>query len=349
MQNNKYSPFISFFAYLPQLFKQREEIEKYGKVKLLWRKIRVWVMLTFSFSILLILISQISFHDFIKSISNVNQLVLIAAILVGLSSTMLKAARFGFFFPPSGRWLGLYGLFAVLRVFYYLLPFNTGEVVYLSALKKYNFSPSITETAPAWFFLRVTDIIALSFWFLIILFLVPFKGNLFGEMYSFRWIIIGIAVMMFLISFLIPFWVPKIKVKKTESWTSKKVSLLQTGFRRTFGIRTLTITLLMSVVIWFSLILFDTLALLAFNTPLSFLECFLASIGLYCISLLPINAPMNLGTDEAIWTGILIIAGINATQAISIALSIRFVSIILLLLEGLAGIVILSKNKILID
>lgn len=339
----------NFFIYTSGLFKQNQDTPDGNKLKLLWRKIRVWVMLAFGISLLLILISQISFHDFIKSISNVNPLVLIAAILVGLSATILKAARFGFFFPPSGRWLGLYGLFAVLRVLYYLLPFNSGEIVYLSALKKYKFSPSITETAPTWFFLRVTDIIALSFWFLIILFLVPFKGNLFGEMYSFRWIIIGIAVMMLLISFLIPFWVPKIKIEKTESWISKKVALLQAGFRRTFGIRTLTKTLLMSVIIWFSLVLFDTLALLAFNTPLSFIECFLASIGLYCISLLPINAPMNLGTDEAIWTGILMIAGISATQAISIALSIRFVSIILLLLEGLAGIVILSKNKILID
>lgn len=63
-------------------------------------------------------------------------MLLIEAILVGLSATILKAARFGLFFPASRRWLGLYGLFAVLRVLYYLLPFNSGGIVYLSALKK---------------------------------------------------------------------------------------------------------------------------------------------------------------------------------------------------------------------
>ncbi len=335
----------NFFTYLRQLFKQNVENQNYGKFRLFWRRIRVWIMLAVGISLLLILLNQISLNDFFLSISNVNPLLLIAAIVIGLTATLLKTARFSSFFPAPRRWLGLYGVFAILRVVYYLMPFNSGEIVYLSALKKYKFSPSITETAPTWFFLRVTDVIALSMWFLIVLFLVPFTGSLFGKMYSFRWIIIGIAGLMLLIVLTFPLWIPRIKIDKTENWFTNKLKLFQSGFNRTFGIQTLVRTLFMSLTIWFSLILFDTLALLAFNTPLTILECFLASIGLYCISLLPINAPLNLGTDEAIWTGILMIAGVASSQAISIALSIRFVSIFVLIIEAIIGSTIFFTKK----
>ena len=342
MPSIKNSRIKSFFVHAGQLFKLDEKTENLSKIKLFWRKIRVWVMISFGITLLLILVNQISFRDFLRSISSVNPLFLVTAIIIGLTATILKTVRFGFFFPPQGRWLGLYGIFAILRVLYYLLPFNSGEIVYLSALKKYKFSPSITETAPTWFFLRVTDVIALSLWFLIVLFPVHFTGSLFGKMYSFRWMIIGIASLMLLIVLSLPFWIPRIKIGKTENWFSKKLKLFQSGFNRTFGIQTLIKTLFMSLTIWFSLIMFDTLALLAFNTPLTFLECFLASIGLYCISLLPINAPLNLGTDEAIWTGILMIAGVTSSQAISIALSIRFVSIFVLIAEAIIGSLLFS-------
>jgi len=229
---------------------------------------------------------------------------------------------------------------------YYLLPFNSGEVVYLTALKKYRFTPSITETAPTWFFLRLTDIIALSAWLIIILFLVPFSGSLFGEMYSFRWIIIGIASVLFVVISSFPFWIPRIRISKSDNWLSQRIKLLQSGFSRTFKITTLIKTLTVSMIIWFVLIVFDTFALLAFNTPLSFWECFLASIAIYCISLLPINAPLNLGTDEALWTGVLMLAGVGSSLAVSIALSIRIVSMLVLMTEGIIGFLLLLLRKL---
>lgn len=344
MRSNN-NPISNFFSFIRQSFGSGKEGDKVSKVKNIWRKLRIWVMLTFGITIFLILINQISFSEFLKILSKVNIAYLVAAFFIGISATIIKAIRFGFFFPAPGRWLGLYGVFAVLRVLYYLLPFNSGEIVYLTTLKKYRFTPSITETAPTWFFLRLTDIIALSVWFIIILFLIPFSGSLFGEMYSFRWIIIGMALALFVVISSFPFWIPRIRISESDNWLSQRLRLLQSGFRRTFKIATLIKTLTVSMIIWFVLILFDTFALLAFNTPLSFWECFLASTAIYSMSLLPINAPLNLGTDEALWTGVLMLAGVSASLAVSIALSIRIVSMLVLMTEGIVGFLLLVLRR----
>ncbi len=327
----------SLISFIRQLVNSEKVEAKGSKYKIIWRKLRVWIMLAFGLSVFGILLSQISIKEFLNVFSSVNIGYFAIAIIAGISSTVFKSIRFGYFFPAPNRRVSLYAIFAFLRVLYYLLPFNTGELVYLSVLKKYRFSPTITETAPTWFFLRLTDIIALSIWIIVVLFLSPLTGSLYGKIYSFRWIIIGLAsgLIIFILSF--PFWIPRIPLSKSEHWFFQRIRIFKSGFTRTFGINTLVKTIVMSLIIWCLLILFDTLALLAFNTPLSFTECFLASIALYCISLLPINAPMNIGTDEAIWTGLLMLSGIASSQAIAIALSIRVVSFLVLMIEGLIG------------
>ena len=334
-----------FNSLTKQLFKVEKKEESVGLIRALWTKLRIWLMLLGGISIFIYLISQISLADFFNNILNVNIIYFIGAFIVGISVTILKTIRFEFFYPAQGRWLGLYGIFALLRVLYYVLPFNTGEIVYLTMFKKYQFTPTITETAPTWFFLRLTDIIALAFWFTAVLFFVPFTGSLFGEMYSFRWIIIGIAGTMLVVILSLPFLIPRIPISKKENWITKKLNMLRSGFSRTFGISTLIRTLINSIIIWLAAILFDTLALIAFNTPLSFMECFLASIAIYCISLLPINAPLNLGTDEALWTGVLMLAGVSSVQAISIALSLRVVNFLVLFSEGIIGFYLLFIRR----
>lgn len=334
-----------FFILIKQLFRGEKKEERTSWIRAFWSKLRIWLMLLGGLSIFVYLINKISLVDFLNNILNVNKFYFVAALLVGISVTVFKTIRFEFFYPAAGRWLGLYGIFALLRVLYYVLPFNTGEIVYLTMFKKYQFTPTITETAPTWFFLRLTDIIALGLWFTVVLFLVPFSGNLFGEMYSFRWIIIGIAGTMLIVILALPFLIPKLRKSKKENWFANKMNMLRSGFSRTFGMPTLIRTLTISILIWLAAILFDTLALIAFNTPLSFMECFLASIAIYCISLLPINAPLNLGTDEALWTGVLMLAGVSSAQAISIALSLRVVNFMVLFAEGTIGFYLLFLGK----
>lgn len=341
--NKKIEEFTQFI----KLQLKQNKNNNFKKNKAIINNVKMWFMLLFGISIIIYLITNISIAEFVNFFLKVNIVLFIIAIITGLTATVIRTLRFEYYFPSNGRILSLYGIFAIMRVFYYVLPFNTGEVVYLTVLKKYRFITSITETAPTWLFLRITDIIALSMWLIIVIFFIPFSGNLFSEFYPYRWFLILVLGLFLLTIVSLPLWIPKIKFSNNSKWITQKILTLQDGFKRTFGLFSLFRTLFLSILIWFVLILFDTLILVSFNTPLSFIECFLASIAIYCISLLPINAPLNLGTDEALWSGILILAGVSTSIAISISLSIRIVNIIILSIEGILGfsVTFAAKNK----
>jgi uncharacterized membrane protein YbhN (UPF0104 family) len=304
-------------------------------------------MLAFGVTIFIILILQISFKDFLKVLTNANIEYILIGFLVGISATVFRTIRFGYFFPSQGRWISLYGAFALLRLLRYILPFSSGEIVYLNLLKKYKFSPTIAETTPTWILIRISDVIALAIWFFIVLTFMPVNSLIYDKLYSFHRILGGLSVGLILFMLSLPLWIPHIKVKKTDSWFSKRLIDLKSGFKRTFGIHVFIRTIIISIVIWITNIGLSVFAQLAFNTPLKLPECFLASILVLCFTLLPINAPLSVGTAEAVWTGVMVMAGINTSQAISIAISIRIVSMVVLMMDGLIGfylLIIKQKN-----
>ncbi len=337
-----------FLLFIRRLLSSKKNENNLKGFKAFWRKIRIWVILIFGLSLFLIVIRQISFKEFLKVFSNVNLGLLLVAFIAGLSATVFKTIRYDYFFPAPGRWLSLYGAFGIIRVLFYTFPFHSGEVVSLNLLKKYRFSPTISETAPTWLFLRISDIIAISLWFTIALAFTPSTGILYGKLNTIRWVIIGISAALIVFMISLPFWIPRISFNASNNWLLNRLTVLKSGFDRTFGIHVFVRTLINSIIVWGTLIGFYTLTQLSFNTPLGLSECLLISITIYCFSLLPINAPLNIGTDEAAWTGIMVLAGMGANQAVSIALSIRVVSMLVMFTDGLIGffLLILKENRL---
>ncbi|MCG8375816.1 MAG: lysylphosphatidylglycerol synthase domain-containing protein, partial [Chlorobiales bacterium] len=132
---------------------------------------RAWPWLaTFVGGLLFItLLSRISFSDFSGLIREADKPLLVLAVLVGLTTTILRALRYCFFFPSPDRFYILYGVFALLRLINYCLPFRTGELASLALLKKLRLSPTISETSPVWLIIRLTDLAAVAFLFSLIL------------------------------------------------------------------------------------------------------------------------------------------------------------------------------------
>ena len=337
---------LDFIRNLRQIFTVEEKDNKISQGKSLWKKVRVWIMFLFGLSIFIFLLSRISIRDLILVLSNVNAGYFIIAFILGISATIFKTIRFGYFFPPAPeRRLNLYGTFSFLRFIYYLLPFNSGELVYLGVLKKYRFTPTIAETAPTWIFLRLSDIIAITIWFSVSLSFTNISGDLYGRMYSFRWIIISISLILVILIFTFPFWIPKISFKISNNWLDQRIKVLKSGFTRTYGVKVLLRTVLIGMLIWLILITSQVFAQFAFNTPLGFSQAVLVSITIYCISLIPINTPLNIGTDEAAWTGAMTLAGVDFNKAISIAISIRIITMLVLFTDGLFGLLILMLRR----
>jgi uncharacterized membrane protein YbhN (UPF0104 family) len=173
----------------------------------------------------------------------------------------------------------------------------------------------------------------------------PIDGRLYGRMYSFKWIIISISIILLFLIFTLPLWIQKISFKFSNKWLNQRFISLKEGFTRTFGIKVLIRTIILAIIIWLVLICSQILSQFAFNTPLSFSNAALVSITIYCISLIPINTPLNIGTDEAAWTGAMVLAGITVDKAISIAVSIRIISMIILFTDGLFGLLILIARR----
>lgn len=298
-------------------------------------------MPAFGIILFAIIINKISWKEFLDIISSVDLRYLFAAIIIGISSTLFRTIRYGYFFPAPGRWLNLYGAFAFSRLMYYVLPFNSGEVVYLSVLKKYKFSPTIAETAPTWVFLRITDVIALALWTIIVLLISPLNGGLYEKVLSFRWLFVGVITGLVILLLSLPYWISFISFKSSNHWLSDRFLAIKSGLSRTLGIRTFFRTFIIAMLIWAAVIISSVFAQLTFNTPLQISECFLASVAILSVTLLPINPPMGLGTGDAAWVVIMVIAGVNTTFAISFAISIRLISMLIILMEGLIGFCIL--------
>jgi len=328
-----------------QLFMLGNENEDSDNSKSLWSKLKFWGAILFGISLFVILLSLISIKDLLRVLSNMNIWFFLAALILGLASTLIKTFRFGLLFPPLGRWLKLYGIFTSLRFIYYLLPFHTGEVVYLNVLKKYKFFRTITEALPSWIYFRVTDVIALTLWFMIAVVFGNLRGNLYNSLHHLYWILLGISAGLILSIFSLPYFISKIPFGKSENWFSKKFILLRAGFARASGALVFLRTIFISFVIWTALIGWHVLAQSAFNTPLEIWQKIFTSITIYLLSLIPINTPLSIGTDEAAWTGALMLSGLNMNESVSIALSMRVISMLILFTDGIIGLTILSLKK----
>jgi uncharacterized membrane protein YbhN (UPF0104 family) len=336
-----------FVKFTKQLFVDKKEGEKknLSTFQKVIKKARGWMVIAIGLGLFVFLITRVSLVEIVDVFTHVNIKYLLAACFVGLSATMIRALRYEYFFPASGRMLQLYGTFALMRVLYYILPFNSGELVNLGLLKKYRFSPSIAETSPIWFLIRVTDVIALTFFFSLALAFAPIKNDLYGGMRSFRWLIYGISIGLILLLLTLPFWIQKISFKISNKWGLQRLDAIKTGINKNYNPRAFIRTAGIAVIIWSFLITSYIFSQLAFNTPLNLSSCFLSSVTVYCLSLLPINTPLNIGTDEAAWTGVMVMAGINTGQAISIAFSLRVISMLVILTDGLIGTTILMLDN----
>jgi uncharacterized membrane protein YbhN (UPF0104 family) len=77
--------------------------------------------------------------------------------------------------------------------------------------------------------------------------------------------------------------------------------------------------------------------LLTFHTPLTLSQCAVVVGFVLTIDLLPVRAPLGLGTGDAAWTAALILFEIPAPEAIALAIGARLFHMLLTGLEGSVG------------
>lgn len=299
--------------------------------------LRNWLMLVVGLGLLTVLLRHVSLKELTTVLSRADTRYLLTAFLAGLTATVFKAIRYACFFPVRGRWLELYSTFALMRLLNFVLPLRSGEVVFLGLLKKYRLSPSIAETAPVWLLLRVTDVVALSIWFAFAMGVASLPVRFDESVQWVGWVLIAVSTGALAAIVCLGIWGSRRTEGAPVSWLSQRFSAFRKGLERIHRLRAFLRTIALSMLIWGAMVMLATFAQIAFGTPLHFRNCYLVSVAVLAISLLPIHAPMGIGTGEAAWAGLMMMSGIDPGEAIAIAISIRLVSISVIMTDGLIG------------
>jgi len=231
-------------------------------------KKKKWLITLFlGIALLVFIITRLSLKELIFTLTGVNYRYLIMGLFLGFLPTIFRSLRFWYFFRNEGKGLLLIGVFSVMRLMNTIFPMRSGEFIFLKLLKNKKLSPSISETLSVWLFLRMLDVLALSLFFVAFIGLSEIRVHFQKVL-----IILGIVIVVIiaLISCL-QFFKRRKKINSAKSWIANRINVFKDGFHRIKGIFAFIWTLILSILIWGSLIMTLVMGLLAFNTPFLFI------------------------------------------------------------------------------
>ena len=99
-----------------------------------------------------------------------------------------------------------------------------------------------------------------------------------------------------------------------------------------------------SCLIWVAMIATVVATQVALHSPLAWDRNVASSAAALGLSVVPVHAPLGIGTQDGIWSGVLMAAGLPDRQAIPLALSARLLLVGIVLCDGLGGLVLLAAT-----
>jgi hypothetical protein len=297
-----------------------------------------WGTVGGGFILFAVLVAQVSWADFGRVLSRAHYAYVAAALMLGLIQNGFRILRFNYLYPVQGRWLDVYGLFALLRLINYVLPFRSGDIVALGMLKQRKFVSTVAETSPGWFLIHVCDLVAL-----LILLTVVSAMNFSTVVVDpkFRWVYVTIVLIAGTLFLAIPVG-GKFLLRQRSSgicggWLARRFQDFVKGLSRIITLPVMAGTLGFSLLVWATNMFMKVFVLLTFHTPLTLSQCAVVVGFVLTIDLLPVRAPLGLGTGDAAWTAALILFEIPAPEAIALAIGARLFHMLLTGLEGSVG------------
>ena len=296
--------------------------------------------------LLAVLLSHVSLTELARTLRGAHPGYVLAAVLCGLLATAVRVVRYGHFFPPHRRWLQLYGVFSLLRLINYALPFRSGEVVALGLLKKRGLAPTVAETSAIWFVLRCADFTAL---FLLLAAAVNLSVSTHAADPRLQNAALALASLSLLAVVVLPIvlhWAIRRRVvRQGRGWLARQRQAMEDGLQKLQGHRALLWTMVPALLVWTANIGMTTCALLACGAPISACDAALASVIVLAFNLLPIRPPLALGTGDAAWAGTLVLLGVGTAEAIALALGVRLVQMLVTAMDGCIGVAVPTIDR----
>lgn len=264
--------------------------------------------------------------------------LILTAWAVRILATVVRTARFSLFVRIRGNVFRAFAVFSFGRLLNMALPFRTGDFAMLAVLKRAQFAPTIAHLLPVWLLLRVTDALALAVWFSAAVAL-----STFGRQYlpaGITVIVIALCTLFFL-HYAIHL-VPRRFLENRSNWLVGRLAAIVDGVRASEGTVKRILASLAGLLIWGLLVLSAVLAQLAFFTPLDLQSAVLAAVFVYAFSVIPVNAPLGVGTGEVMWSAAMVLVGVPLETAVPLAIGVRISMLAMLIIEGALGGLLLS-------
>jgi uncharacterized membrane protein YbhN (UPF0104 family) len=276
-----------------------------------------------------------SWRNFSEILVGMDYLYLSIAIFFGIIATFIRSLRFRFFFLTNLSHFHTYAAFAWIRVVNYVMPFRSGEIVALMILKRGGFSSTITEISPVWLLMRIADFTGLF----IIMTLATLASSVGSSLFA-----VGTSAAMAAVLVLVSLLFNVASRRMLDwaetrwgrrSWAQNRIGLLRQGLARLTQPNAHPVLQLGAIAIWAANAGVTACTLLALGVELSVLSCLLISTLAFAVGLLPIRAPLGIGTVDLTWAGLLMAFGVDQQTAISLALGVRLVQTLLVIIDAI--------------
>ncbi|MDA8019773.1 MAG: flippase-like domain-containing protein [Thermoanaerobaculia bacterium] len=303
-----------------------------------------WLTLALGLALLGWVLSRASLDELARVLVEADPLLLVMTIGLGLLATALRSLRYAVFFPPGrdlAHWRRLYGAFALSRLLNVVMPLRSGELASLGLLKSQGLAPTIAETLPVWLVIRGSDVLALALWLVpaSLLLTLPVGWP------AMQWVVLavlGALVAAAVGGVLFRMW--QVRESDGSGWLHGRLRAFGEGWHRVRGKGRIGRVAFLAVAISAAVIGINTMAQLAFGSPLPWHVCWLFSAAVLGVTMLPVHGPLGLGTVEVSWVGLMVLFEVPTSEAIAIALGIRLVTLVILLLDGAIGALLLTTS-----
>jgi hypothetical protein len=234
---------------------------------------------------------------------------------------------------------GVFGLCGMIQC---VLPFRSGEIVLLVMLRRTGIISSVTELLPRWFLLRVLDVIVLGVLVLIssVLFSLPAALASFGA--TAGWVaLMTIAVLAATLLF-----ASIVSGKATNSRPKGLFSTTLWRVRRGLAAiadrRILVQACVWTCLTWLWMTCAVTSLYLAVPTALTISGAWCATLLVQMILIVPLQAPLGIGTAHAIQVAVLLAFGLDYSCSIALAIAVHGVMVLTITIQGVLGYLLLK-------
>ena len=295
---------------------------------------------------------KLDWHEVSSTFRSLNWNWVLLAFLVYLVNYLLRGIRFRYLLSlkdiPFHKVLGVTNLYGM---YLYLLPAKFGEVSF-PVLVKNRLDVDISTSTGSLIVARVFD-------FLTIALLLPIALIIYWDIVpvNFRILSIVFSVLVF-ISYTVFIWLLR-NSEKNLSWFEMKGSLRPT-FQKVkdfiVGVYRSAQTvdqrqqywrlLLITIGIWICVNSNFYLITLALGYRFNFFQIVIVSIIMVPVTLFPIQGFANLGAHELGWVTAFTLFGYQYLDALNIAVSSHIVYVFFVILLGLSGFLLSTRNRV---